>query len=385
MSSGKEILIKAESEVKKLFKEKVDKGYTYHNIQHTMKVFEAVKEIATESGLSESQIIDLQLAALFHDTGFTDGPAGHEERSASIARTYLSGNGITEERIKTIEGLILSTKKYTSPKDISQEIMRDADLSGLADPLYQIESKALKDELGFTKGQPLTDVEWHTMNYQFIKDHKYHTEAAKKMYDKGKKTNLKAIKKILKANEVKKASISTSKSAQTQFKTALRNHIDLSAIADNKANIMLSVNALIITVALPVIAGQILNNTYLLIPGIMLLIVCVTSMIYATLATRPIKMSGHSTLEDVKSKRSNLFFFGNFYKMKYEDYEKGIINVLSDEDILDNSITRDLFFLGKSLGNKYSRLRKCYNIFMYGITIVVIAFCIAYFLSKQAM
>jgi hypothetical protein len=148
---------------------------------------------------------------------------------------------------------------------------------------------------------------------------------------------------------------------------------------------MLSVNALIITVALPVIAGQILNNTYLLIPGIMLLIVCVTSMIYATLATRPIKMSGHSTLEDVKSKRSNLFFFGNFYKMKYEDYEKGIINVLSDEDILDNSITRDLFFLGKSLGNKYSRLRKCYNIFMYGITIVVIAFCIAYFLSKQAM
>ena len=54
MSSGKEILIQAESEVKKLFKEKVDKGYTYHNIQHTMKVFEAVNEIATESGLSES-------------------------------------------------------------------------------------------------------------------------------------------------------------------------------------------------------------------------------------------------------------------------------------------------------------------------------------------
>lgn len=385
MSSGKEILIQAESEVKKIFKEKVDKGYTYHNIQHTMKVFQAVKEIAIESGLSEDQIYDLQIAALFHDTGFIGGPSGHEERSSKIASAFLSGKGYSEERIKTIEGLILSTKKFTKPDGLLQEIIRDADLCGLADPLYQIESRALKDEFGYTRGQPLKDVEWHTMNYQFIKDHKYHTKAAKKMYNKGKKNNLMAIKKILKANEPKKPSISTSKSAQTQFKTALRNHIDLSSIADNKANIMLSVNALIITVAMPVIAGQIMNNKFLLIPGIMLLIVCVTSMIYATLATRPIKMSGHSSLEDVKSKKSNLFFFGNFYKMKYEEYEKGIISVLSDEDILDNSITRDLFFLGKSLGNKYDRLRKCYNIFMYGITIVVIAFCIAYLLSRLAM
>ena len=34
------------------------------------------------------------------------------------------------------------------------------------------------------------------------------------------------------------------------FKTALRNHLDLSNLADNKANIMLSVNALIITIAI---------------------------------------------------------------------------------------------------------------------------------------
>ena len=146
---------------------------------------------------------------------------------------------------------------------------------------------------------------------------------------------------------------------------------------------MVTVNALIITVALPILASQMQANEFLVVPGIMLLAVCVTSMIYATLATRPIKMSGFSSLEDVKSKKSNLFFFGNFYKMKYEDYQKGIQNVLADEEILDTSITRDLFFLGKSLGSKYSRLRKCYNIFMYGITIVVIAFCIAYLISRQ--
>jgi predicted metal-dependent HD superfamily phosphohydrolase len=384
MSSEKEILKQAESEVRKIFKEKVDKGYTYHNIQHTLKVFHATRILAKESGLDEAEITELQLASLFHDTGFTEGPTGHEERSAATAREYLKGIGYPEDHIKRIEKIILATRKHAVPNEISEEIIRDADLSGLADPLYQVESKALKEELAFYRGYPLTDIEWHNMNYQFIKNHNYHTEAAQKLYDKGKKTNLKAIKKMLESKINKKPSISTSKSAQTQFKTALRNHIDLSAIADNKANIMLSVNALIITVALPVLAGQILENNYLLIPGIMLLVVCVTSMIYATLATRPIKMSGYSSLEDVKSKKSNLFFFGNFYKMKYDEYEKGIMSVLSDHDILDNSITRDLFFLGKSLGSKYSRLRKCYNIFMYGITIVVIAFVIAYILSKQA-
>ena len=143
-----------------------------------------------------------------------------------------------------------------------------------------------------------------------------------------------------------------------------------------------SVNALIITVALPVIANMIPENKALLVPTIILMVVCVTSMIYATLATRPIKMSGFSSLEDIRSMKSNLFFFGNFFKMKYTEYAEGIEAVIQDEDILDNSITRDLFFLGKSLGAKYTNLRVCYSIFMYGIIVTVIASCIAFVLSS---
>ena len=385
MSSGSDILYSAEKAIKKIFKEKVDDGYTYHNIHHTMKVYESVGELGKESGLPTKDIEVLRLAALFHDTGFTGGPIGHEERSAAHAAKYLSGVGVSEDQIHQIGEIILSTKKNAIPKNINEEIIRDADLSGLADPMYQVESKALRDELAFIQGEPLSEIDWHTMNYQFMKNHEYHSEAAKKLYDKGKKANIKAIKKILNKKPPPRPSISTSKSAQTQFKTALRNHIDLSAIADNKANIMVTVNALIITVSLPILAGQMQTNEFLIVPGVLLLAVCVTSMIYATLATRPIEMSGYSSLEDVKSKKANLFFFGNFYKMKYDEYQKGIHSVLADEDILDTSITRDLFFLGKSLGAKYSRLRKCYNIFMYGITIVVIAFCVAYLISRQAI
>ena len=162
------------------------------------------------------------------------------------------------------------------------------------------------------------------------------------------------------------------------FKTALRNHIDLSAIADNKANIMLSVNALIITFALPLLGKEIAANRVLLFPTILLLSVCVVSMIFATLATRPIPMKGYSSMESILAKKSNLFFFGNYYRMSFEEYEQGMNATVADDTILDTTIMRDLFFLGRTLGFKYAHLRKCYTIFMYGIIVTVIAFVIVF-------
>jgi hypothetical protein len=97
-------------------------------------------------------------------------------------------------------------------------------------------------------------------------------------------------------------------------------------------------------------------------------------MVFATLATRPIPMKGFSSMESILQKKSNLFFFGNYFRMSFEEYEKGMAATLSDNDILDTTIMRDLFFLGRTLGFKYAHLRKCYTIFMYGIILTVFAF-----------
>jgi hypothetical protein len=170
----------------------------------------------------------------------------------------------------------------------------------------------------------------------------------------------------------KTQTIASSKSAQTQLKTSLRNHIDLSAIADNKANMMLSINAMILTIGIPLLINSSSKYPTLIIPIFILSFICISSMIFATLATRPIKMSGITNLEDIAQKKSNLFFFGNFHKMQFEEFEEGIKIVVADDEVMDNSITRDLFFLGKALGNKYKYLRFCYNTFMFGIASTVI-------------
>jgi hypothetical protein len=142
------------------------------------------------------------------------------------------------------------------------------------------------------------------------------------------------------------------------------------------------VNALIITFTLPLLGERIAADKQMLIPTLILLAVCIVAMVFATLATRPIPMAGKSSMEEIKGKKSNLFFFGNFYEMTFNEYESGMREVVGDDELLDNAITRDLFFLGKALGKKYQYLRLCYNFFMYGIILAVLSFGAIFIVSN---
>jgi hypothetical protein len=173
--------------------------------------------------------------------------------------------------------------------------------------------------------------------------------------------------------------VDSSKGAQVMFKTALRNHIDLTNIADNKANIILTINAIIITIALPLLSTYAATNHHLYVPAFFLLSTNMASIVYGALVTRPVKMQGTTPLHKIKEGRSNLFFFGNFYNMSIEDYRKGVTEIISDEDLLDKVIMTDLYYLGQALGKKYELLRTCYTVFMIGMILTVVTFVIAFF------
>ena len=166
------------------------------------------------------------------------------------------------------------------------------------------------------------------------------------------------------------------------FKTTLRNQIDLTNIADNKANIMLTINSALITFGIPLIAGQVNDNPNLIYPAATLLLTCILSIVYATLATRPVKMGGRTDLEKIEKGNTNLFFFGNFFKMTPNDYRAGLRKVVKDDELLDKTIVNDLYFLGISLGRKYSRLHTTYSIFMIGMVITVVVYAGIFFISK---
>jgi hypothetical protein len=101
-------------------------------------------------------------------------------------------------------------------------------------------------------------------------------------------------------------------------------------------------------------------------------------MILSVLATRPNVTTGKFTKEDVEQKRVNLLFFGNFHKMKLEEYEWALQELVKDKEYVYSSLTKDLYYLGLVLNKKYKILRITYNIFMLGMIISVLAFGIAF-------
>lgn len=373
-----EIIIATEQFVTEFLTNKLDEKISYHNLQHTLSVRNSAVQIASLSGTTPEEMEIIELACLLHDVGITEVYQNHEPASARIGAEFLRSKAYPEEKISIVEACIAVTNPGARPQGLLQEIVRDADYGHLGSDDYSDQLDNLRLEWRDVLGRWDEDKDWYQLNLDFIKKHEYYTPAAKMMFVAMKELNRKKLKKWVKEgrssktnSEAARVSIVESRSSQMMFKTALRNHMDLSNLADNKANIMLSVNALIITIAMPVLASQLRQHPEYIIPFIMILGTCLSSMVFATLATVPMKMTGLTDMESIKAGRSNLFFFGNFYSMSYNDYKLGIQEVTSKEENLEDSIMRDLFFLGKSLGRKYRQLRICYIIFMIGMVAAV--------------
>ncbi|MEL6863064.1 MAG: Pycsar system effector family protein [Bacteroidota bacterium] len=372
--------------ITQLFADQLSKDFRYHDLNHTLSVYKYSQQFGQDLKCTEEELELLALAALLHDSGYTRVYEGHEAAGQDIAREWLDQQNYPPAKVETICRLIAATIPNKKPRNKLQEIIKDADLSNVGSDHFFESGEKLRHEWSTLLEQHYDDLEWRVNTLVFLNNHRYYTAPAKSLFGAQKKSNLKKLKKLIKKEKkelVKKegTDIANSRSAQMMFKTALRNHIDLTNIADNKANMMLSINTIVITITMPLLAGNIEDNMFLVFPASILLITCVLSVIFATMATRPIKMTGLSDPSKINKGQTNYFFFGNFYRMSNPDYQSGIRQVISNEEALETTIINDLFYLGRALGQKYNQLRICYGIFMIGITLTVISFAISFFLA----
>ncbi len=191
-------------------------------------------------------------------------------------------------------------------------------------------------------------------------------EALRLQVEKERKKRKKAQKKG--------GTLGSSRGVETMFRTSYRTHVDLSHLADNKANIMISINGIIISILLASISPKIDANPWLLLPTAFLLVGCLGSLVYAILAARPRVSSHVVSLDDVRSDRSNILFFGNFIALEEDDFVEGMKELITDTDRLYVNMIRDIYSLGGVLAKKFKLLRVSYNIFMVGLVLGVTLF-----------
>ena len=398
-----DLIKRARAFAEEVYKDEAFAERSFHNISHTIDVVQAVEEIGSQSELDDDELESAIVAAWLHDIAYIDGPKDHEQKSAERAKALLSQWGASHRKIMEVTEAIKSTKVPQQPKSLISKVICDADLYHLSvDNCDEISNK-LRAEWQNLGDKTLTDKQWIESNLEFMENHQYHTPYGQTILQHRKKKNIKKIRKMLKpeisgkkyykleeelvklrSKLEKERILKPDRGIETMFRTTSQNHLMLSQMADNKSNILITINSIILSVVVSVLVRKLEENPNLVIPTIMLITVCLSTTVFAILATRPNLSAGRFTRDDIKGKKTNLLFFGNFHGMSVEDYEWSMKEMMKDADYLYGSLIKDIYYLGKVLGRKYRFLRIAYNIFMFGFVLSILSFIIAFMLSPMA-
>lgn len=400
----------ARTYVTDVFQKKVDPKFVFHNLEHTQQVVAAANEIAHHYNLNDDDRTLLLLAAWFHDTGFISGhPEEHERESIRLATEYLQHLGADTETIQRVSSCIQATHMPQSPLSQVEKIMCDADLYHLGTEDFKRMNLRLKQEQDAYSGKEISKREWRQRNIEFLESHQYFTDYCQQKLEPQKQEWIRQLRKkqggrevmhnqvmeispysfeseqkpIPKDKTAKDTAKETERSIQTVFRITSQNHLELSAMADNKAHIMISVNSIIISIMFSVLLGRLEYYPHLAIPTLFLGTVCVLTIVFSVLATRPSITGGRFTEDDIRNKKTNLLFFGNFYRMQLEEYNWAMNEMLKDKEFIYGNMIKDVYFLGVVLAKKYRYLRISYTIFMYGLIVAVMGFALAVYVGYQ--
>lgn len=387
---------KVEIHVTELFEKYNNPNLVYHNLQHTKTVVSRAKEIAGHFQLIESDMLVIFVSAWFHDTGYLVAePAVHEEKSVELMKKFMSPFTNDQDLVKNMEECILSTKYFAQPVNLLQQIIRDADTYHFGTKEFKVTNQRVYEEHKLKNG-PINKLQWEKDTIEMLERHQYYTSYCNELLTERKMAHIKKLKKKVKEMEtspevtkatpaiIKEQNNFTTKGIQTMLRLTSENHMKLSDMADGKANILISVNSIIISVILTVLLRRLQIDTYLTIPTVIFLTFTLATIIIAILATRPKVTEGTFSDQDIIDKKTNLLFFGNFHKTSLEAYEKAMQTMMVEPDYLYGSLVKDIFQLGVVLARKYRLIRLAYNVFMVGIIISVFAFAFAAFFGAPA-
>ena len=183
--------------VEVLFNTRQPDWVRYHTLEHAKAVAEGSEEIGVACGLGNEDLEVVILAAWFHDTGYLEKIEGHEERSAELAKSFLEGKGYSRRRVAQVAGCIRATRMPQNPKNLIEQVLCDADIAHLASKDFLESTELVRFEIEHQMGRRLSEIEWLTMNTNFVASHQYHTGCARAKYAEQHAANLKVLRERL--------------------------------------------------------------------------------------------------------------------------------------------------------------------------------------------
>ena len=155
----------------------------------------------------------------------------------------------------------------------------------------------------------------------------------------------------------------------------VNNQVRLTVMADQKANIMITVASIVFSVT---VAN--LDNEVMKWPLLFFAFGCTLSLLAAIFAIIPQtgypKIPGSDEI-DRDSPMFNPLFFGHFAHIPIDEYKEDYAETLMTDDRIYDALAGDIYGIGTTLmNNKYKWLRRSYMAFLVGMTGAITIFCI---------
>jgi len=372
-----------------LFKEKLSPDYVYHTYTHTLDTVKACKKLSGSYNLTSRDYEVLMLAAWFHDAGYTETYIDHEEASVRIMKSYLQGN-YPDADIAEIESLILATKHGVKPDGSLQEIIQDADYINVGTKKFNHRADLLRIEWERIIQKKYTEKEWAHAQLQFLIETTFKTEEAISTYNEQREINIRKqrvkVEKLMGKETSEKEEVSEKprkegRGIETLYRSVYDYHINLTSIADNKANIMISINTIIISLVITLFGtgftfstGDEVGSIRFVFPMAFLLLTSLLAVVFAILSARPNVTSKEKY--ELTKKESSILFFGNFAQLGIKEFVEQLKLLKADKEELYDNMSVDIYHLGSVLVKKYRFLTWSYNIFMGGMITCAVGFIV---------
>ncbi|NNF22781.1 MAG: hypothetical protein HKN67_12625 [Saprospiraceae bacterium] len=351
------------------------------------------QEILEGIHISDSNRTSILLASWFCFTGFLLDYENAEAKSIEYLRDFLNSSSTSLGNMKA-ESLI---SQYYHPKledDIAHMIFKDALVLLEYGSNYKVAQNLKAYELELNSGVVKNESEFQAEQLARLLNAKLSTPYTLNTYGHILSQNIlstrKRIQRASSDNSKQKTPIRfegieegiPNRGIQSFFRSNYRVHINLSAIADNKANIMISVNAIIISVLISLLSYRNIAETHpqYILPVVIFIFTGLASLIFAVLSARPKITYPNKNVVDKNIQKRNIIFFGSFVTMKLDRYEEIMDEVFREDHLIYGNMIRDMYNLGKVLDKKYQSLVISYNIFMIGFALTVLTFLATLFL-----
>lgn len=165
---------------------------------------------------------------------------------------------------------------------------------------------------------------------------------------------------------------------ETMFRVTYQNHVALSRLADAKANILISINGVIISIVIALLRTRFGTLSWDALPVLVLIIGCMVSLAFAVIGARPRLSRATITVDDIRNNTGNLLFFGQFTSLSLPDFQESLRLLMNDPRLLYDSLGRQLYLMGQALNKKYWYLQIAYVAFLIATGLATALFVIVY-------